>query len=382
MQQHNEHLFLFAGEQSGDLHGSHLLKALKQLLPHFHYTGVGGPAMRDNGLQGPLRMEDFAVMGFSDVLRSLPQLIRQFRQIKESILDSHPKGVILIDYPGFNLRLAKALRKAGYRGKIVHYISPTVWAWGKNRISSMAETLDLLLTIYPFEKKHFEGTPLKVEYVGNPLREYIENYSYHPQWAEELGITNTLNLISLFPGSRKAEIERNLPKQIQALERLRKTDPECTFAISCAQEELRPVIERLCSDVPLVPRQYTYELMRHSRAAIAKSGTVTLELALHHCPTAVVYELSTLNRFVAKYLFRINLPHYCIVNILGEKEIFPEMIASGFTSEMIYDRIRPLFEEGAPRQTCLQECHKLSALLQEKSASRRAAQAIGELLRC
>ena len=197
-----EKLFIFSGEPSGDLHGSHLVHALRKQLPSILIEGVPGPKMRAQGVISILQMEDFEVMGFSDVICHLPKLARQFYQLRNHILSTRPKGVVLIDYPGFNLRMAAALRKKGYQGKIIQYVSPSVWAWGKHRIEMMANTLDILLTIYPFENQYFQGSSLNVEYVGNPLYEYIKTYHYDEQWKKKLNLAETNNLIALFPGSR------------------------------------------------------------------------------------------------------------------------------------------------------------------------------------
>ena len=158
-------LFIFVGEKSADLHGEKILQALKQLDPALHISGVAGPRMRKVGIECILPMEDFQVMGFIDVFLALPKLVRQFYFVADQILSSNPKAVLFIDYPGFNLRMAKHLRKKGYKGKLCHYICPSVWAWGKKRIPLMAKHLDLLLTILPFEKNYFADTDLQVAYV-------------------------------------------------------------------------------------------------------------------------------------------------------------------------------------------------------------------------
>lgn len=387
----NKQLFLFAGEHSGDLHGSNLLKSLKENLTDYSYVGVGGPLMRCQGLDCLLPMEEFQVMGFTDVFCSFPKLWRHFYTICHDIIQKQPLGVILIDYPGFNLRLARALRKRGYQGKIIQYISPTVWAWGKGRIKQMADTLDLLLTIYPFETACFAQTTLHVQYAGNPLQELIQKYAYDEDWLKNSGLAHLNHsdpLIAIFPGSRLAEITRNLPKQLQAVEMLQKQSPQTKFALSCGHESLLPAILeclsksslKISKDIFIVPKKYSYELMRASRAAIAKSGTVTLELALHSCPTVVVYELSWLNRFIAQHIIRVNLPHYCIVNILAQKEVFPELIAAGFSAENLYLQLKNLSETGTMRECCLQECKNVKLLLKEYHASQKSAQAIAELL--
>ncbi|EFB42376.1 MULTISPECIES: lipid-A-disaccharide synthase [Parachlamydia] len=381
-------IFLFAGEQSGDLHGQNLLQHLQQKLPDYTFSGVGGPLMRPFFTSSVLRMEDFEVMGFSDVLRSLPKLTRQFYQVRNAILDTLPEAVILIDYPGFNLRLAKALRKKGYKGKIVQYICPSVWAWGKGRIEHMANTLDLLLSIVPFEKQLFSHTPLRVEYIGNPLLTSIQSYSYHQDWMELLGIKPANQLIALFPGSRKGEIQRNLPIQLKAAQLMKREDR--TFAISCAHPEIIPVMQsileetdlKLHQDVFLVPKAYTYELMKDSHAAIAKSGTVTLELALHQRPSTVIYQLTALNRFIAKYILRLNLPYYSIANILAQKQLFPELIATGLTPKNVHAKMEDLADpESNNRQTCIQQCQDLVPFLSQKNnPCEQATQALLEML--
>lgn len=385
----NPTLFIFAGEPSGDIHGGHFLKALRRQVPTLQVFGVGGPTMRAQGMELLLPMESFEVMGFSDVLWAFPKLMRQFKQVKNEILSKNPQLVVLIDYPGFNLRLAKALRKAGFDGKIIQYISPTVWAHGKQRIQQMASTLDLLLTIYPFEAACYAATALQVTYIGNPLKEYIQQHPYESKWAQQLGIPlSNARLLSLFPGSRKGEINRNLPKLLAAASALKKEDPSTIVAISCAHDEtfkqVQELLEktslRLNRDAFLVPKHFTYEMMRASHAALAKSGTVTLELALHRCPTVVVYQLTRLNRFIAKWVMRLNLPFYCIVNILGKREIFPELIKRPFTSEDIVQRLKSLWHSGSARNASIQGCEETIALLADRAPSQEAASIVRGLL--
>lgn len=382
------HVFMFAGELSGDMHGGRLLRALKTKMDYRIATGVGGPNMRAQGLAGSLSMEDFDVMGFSDVLWELPRLRKQFNQLRDYILDTSPDVSIFVDSPSFSLRMARKLRQDGYKGKIVQYICPTVWAWGKHRIGQMADTLDLLLTIYPFEADLFTNTSLKVQYVGNPLQEVIREHRYDSNWQKLFGIKKTQDLIALFPGSRTAEIGRNLPKQLEAVKLLQKEHPGASFAISCAHEHNMELVQKILRksqlkqnrDVFFVPRIYSYDLMRTCRSAIAKSGTVTMELMLHKCPTVVVYELTTLNRLIAKYILRLNLPHYCIVNILAGKRVYPELIESGFNPENLYHHLKSLHIDGPSREQCISECQNIHALLKEENASELAAGAIVNLL--
>lgn len=373
-------IFLFAGEASGDLHGDKLIEALKVTSSDIRFSGVGGPAMRSKGIQGPLIMEDFQVMGFTDVLCALPKLYRQFNIIKNAILNEHPDTVILIDYPGFNLRLAKALRKNGYHGKIVQYISPTVWAHGQGRIKTLCDNVDLLLTIYPFEKAYYPNSAMQVHYVGNPLVETIKTYRYSEAWADALGL-DTTNLIALFPGSREGEINRNLPIMLKALENIQAHDSTLHIGLSVGHNSFNGMVEAYLKNsslknIKVVPSRYNYELMRDSKVALAKSGTVTLELALHGRPTVVIYSLTQLNYFIAKYLLSLKLPHYCIVNILAATEVFPEIIGTHLSADTVAKALDDIQKVDSFQQKLANVKDNLGA----QNAHQEAARAIIQLL--
>lgn len=284
--------------------------------------------------------------------------------------------------------MAKSLRKHGYKGKLVQYVCPTIWAWGAKRKEKMEQTLDLVLSIYPFEPAYFEESPLKVEYVGNPVKGIVQQHKYDDSWPALFGIKKTENLIAIFPGSRKGEIQRNLPYQLKTCEMLKKENPNLIFAISCAHEKIMPVMHpmlrnvslKLHQDLFLLPKTYSYELMRDCRSALAKSGTVTLELALHQKPTAVLYKLTRLNRLIAQFILRINLPHYCIVNILSDKTVYPEIIEKGLSAQNLYKTFKPLNDNTEERRLCIEQCQDLNKILQEKNASQQAALAVRELI--
>lgn len=374
-------IFLFAGESSGDLHGGKLIKALKEENSSLELMGVGGPTMRSEGLKGSLQMEDFQVMGFTDVLKSLPKLYRQFQWVKKTILDQNPEVVILIDYPGFTLRLAKALRKSGYKGKLVHYIAPTVWAHGKGRIKALSDHYDLLLTIFPFESVYFENTRLKVHYVGNPLVETLQNHRYQDDWAEAVGLNPLKPILAIFPGSRKGEIERNLPIQLEAALELQGQEPGLQIGLSVSDNCYLPLINQLLEKSSLkkvvkVPSSYHYELMRDSTTALAKSGTVTLELALHEKPTVVTYALTPLNYFVAKYVMRLNLPYYCIVNILSNQATFPEFMGLDIPAPTLKTELLSLHFDQERRKGIVENCRKIKQQLTLPETHRSAAKTI------
>lgn len=342
--------YLVAGEKSGDMHGGKLMRAIKELSPHAEFKGFGGKTMQEEGLKAVIPYDGLQVMGFTDVFLALPRIIPLFYTLAKSILQDNPDRVIFIDYPGFNIRLAKYLRKKGYKGKLVHYIAPTVWAWGKGRIQTMGKTLDLLLTIFPFEPRYFEKTGLKTVFVGNPLMEDL------PPLTE-----NTQKTLSLFPGSRQKEIERNLPLQLEAAKLFLKDHPDWNLQVSINDKQTPYSV---IQDIP------------QNGICLAKSGTVTLELALRGCPTVVQYQLTKLNYFLAKYIFRIALPHYALPNILLNETIFPEFYQVHIDPKELADA---LTIQAKNQALIHKKAENLRTLLTKKNASREAAKEITQL---
>lgn len=357
-------LFVLAAEPSADLHGAALIQKLQQTHPQLNIAAVSGPRMRSLPIQTIFPMEHLQVMGFLDVLAALPKIVRHFYFLRNKILELNPKAVVCIDYPGFNLRLERSLRKKGYFGKLIHYICPTVWAWGKNRIPLMAQNLDLLLTLFPFEKTCFQKTSLPVQYVGHPLTAKISKTSSRRE-----------SLLGIFPGSRKTEIERNFPLQLKIARRLVSLDPTLKIGVSLAQSDLA-----LSTEFEVFPPEKTYELMSRCRLALATSGTATLELALHETPTVVNYAIRPLDVFIAQKIFSINLPYYCIVNIIANETIFPELFGPNLTEQNFYLEAKKLLLDPIAQSRCLSGCKKIRTLLGETHASQEAAKAILELV--
>jgi len=364
-------VFIFAGEPSGDLHGEQLILALRKTHPSLKICAVAGPRMRALGVHTLLPMEAFQVMGFIDVFLELPRLIRQFRSLKKQLLALQPKVALFIDYPGFNLRMEKALKKQGFRGKICHYICPSVWAWGKGRIKTLVNYCDLLLLILPFEKELFADTPLKVAYIGHPL---ITRLKEHPLTPSK---NQAQKLLALFPGSRTKEIRRNLPLHLRVAKKLASLYPDLHIAISLSHPKFSSLMESYLKEMEieaeLVPPENTYELMRSTTLALAKSGTVTLELALHETPSVVTYGVSLLDLFIARDILRIRLPHYCLVNILAGKTVFPELIGPRFTEKALFDAACTLLTSSHAREEQKEGCRFVRGLLGEKNASEEAA---------
>lgn len=354
-------LFVSAGEPSGDLLGAQWLQELLKERPDLNIGAVAGPRMRALPIQTHFRMENLQVMGFLDVLLALPKIARQFFTIRNHILKLNPKAVVCIDYPGFHLRLERSLRKKGYSGKLIHFVCPTVWAWGKKRIALMEKNLDLLLVLLPFEPKCFNPAKLLVKYVGHPLS------SIPSPTAERKKI------LALYPGSRKKEIERNFPLQLKIAQKLLTLDPELQIAVSIAHPDLKAPIEALVQNLPVRFSSSNYELMQTAHLALATSGTATLELALHETPTIVNYAIRPLDCWIARRIFQINLPYYALPNIIASQRIFPELFGPHLTETQFLFWAQKLWFDSAARAECLAACRSLRHILGTHNSARETA---------
>lgn len=353
-------LFILTGEASGDLLGASLISELLKQNPKMRIGAMAGPRMRQLPIETFFRMEDLQVMGFIDVFLALPKIVKSFFAIRKKILELKPKAVLSIDYPGFNLRMARSLKKKGFQGLLIHYVCPSVWAWGKKRIALMEKNLNLLLTFFPFEKPLFSSSRLQVEHVGHPLMHVIAPNK-----------ESRSHTLALFPGSRTKEIEKNLPLQIKVAKEIQSQDPKMGIAISISHIEKEPLIRSLTQGVvcTYIPPEGAYSLMKTAKAALATSGTVTLELALHNTPTIVQYYIRPLDVFLAQKIFRIHLPFYCIVNILADKEVFPELFGPNLTFKNLLNTTQNLWFY-PQNQTSFQEVREL---LTNLDASKQAA---------
>jgi len=377
-------IFLFAGETSGDIHGEKLIEALRNCHPRAHIFGVGGPRMRDAGLDCILPMEKFQVMGFIDVFLALPKLLRNFFFLRNLLLKEKPDIVLLIDYPGFNLALAKSLSKRSFKGKICQYICPSVWAWGKRRIGKMEKILDHLFVTFPFEKKLFDPEKLQVQYVGHPLanKEIGKNIS-------PLDIDSENRVVGIFPGSRQKELYRNFPIQLKVIKRLLEAYPDLFFVVSVSEPAFSLLLDEMIKKeefslkdrIMFLESSQNQALMKRCTLAIAKSGTNNLELALQGVPTIVTYGIGPLDLFIAKNLLRIRLPHYCIVNILANKRIFPELIGPQFTEEELFAQANQFLCSKRAINECREKCGEIGKILENKDPEKEITEIIKNLLK-
>lgn len=328
--------FIFAGESSGDLLGFHLMQDLIQKNPRVKIEGVFGPNMRLLGVKSLLTTEDFQVMGFIDVIKNLKLLIKHFYFLKKHLLKNPPKQLILIDYPGFNLRLAKSLKKSSFPSIIIQYVCPSIWAWKYKRVHFLKRWIDEVWCLFPFETLYLQKALVKSRYVGHPLLRALD---FPKASFDQRG-----PLILIFPGSRQNEIERNLSLQ---LETALTTPDNYKIGISASNllnlKKIEKTLEKFSSQrIFIFPSKENSMLMEQASLALATSGTITLELALHHLPTFVCYKISRLDYLIAKYVFNIQLPFYCIVNFLAQEEIFPEFYGPNISKEILSQKINQI----------------------------------------
>lgn len=372
-------IMILAGEISGDMHAAGLVRALRQTDPTLTFFGMGGPRMRDAGVETYYDVKDLAVMGIVEVLKHIFFFRKVFRHMERLAKEKRPDAVILVDYPGFNLRFATRAHAMGL--KTIYYICPQVWVWKQGRIPIMVKVLDRLMTIFPFEPKIFEGTPLKVDFVGHPLVDEIKEALEAPvvplPWAGE-------PQIGLLPGSRHAEIDRILPPMLAAARLVEEKFPNASFVIPTPTEEIGAHVRRLAARLPSVPTRLNViqgdarQVFRQSRAALVKSGTATMESALVGCPTVITYSVAPLTFWIAKPMLKVRFAG--IANIIANRYVCPEVLQFDVTPEALAKALIPLLSDTPERKAMLEGFAEVRALLGGGGAAQRAAQVVLEEL--
>ena len=324
--------YIIAGEASGDLHGSNLLKELKSLDSNASFRCWGGDKMEAAGATLVKHYKDLAFMGFIEVAKNLRTIFKNLDFCKNDILAHRPDVLILIDYPGFNLRIAKWAKQQDI--KVIYYISPQVWAWKESRVKGIKKYVDKMLVILPFEKDFYKKWQYDVEYVGHPLVQVIEEFKARQlknTGDKKETVFNHKNIIALLPGSRKQEIVKKLPIMLQVANDY----SEYSFVVAKApglEESFYNELLAPYNNVSSVVNK-TYELLSHSKAALVTSGTATLETALFNVPEVICYKGSSISYQIAKRLIKIK--YICLVNLIMDKEIVKELIQDELTVENI-----------------------------------------------
>lgn len=364
-------LYIIAGEASGDLHGSHLIRELKQADPALEVRAWGGDQMEAAGAVLVKHIRELAFMGFAEVLANLGTIFKNLSFCRKDILAYKPDALILIDYPGFNLRMAAWAHRQGIR--VIYYISPQVWAWKENRVRAMKKHIDLMLVILPFEKKYFrEKWQWPVEYVGHPLVEVVRKAVQADDSLEpDSPLTTSQKIIALLPGSRRQEIAKKLPVMLQAS----RAFPHYRFIVAKAPGIADEFYTRLLDAYPDVGtvRHQTYALLKRASAALVTSGTATLETALFEVPQVVCYKGSPLSYLIAKKLLTIK--YIALVNLIMDKPVVEELIQHEFHADNLVRALRDIVENDAKRSEMKNDYRRLMELLAAGGhASRNAAE--------
>ncbi|HWB01579.1 MAG TPA: lipid-A-disaccharide synthase [Verrucomicrobiales bacterium] len=363
-------LFLLSGERSGDRHGAGVMEELRAREPGIEFHGLGGAEMHALSPDIPDWVEEAGVVGLVEVLKKYGWFRRKFTETLQRIDSLQPDAVVLIDYPGFNLRLAKTLRQRGFKGKIIYYISPQVWAWHRGRIPKMGRWLDLMICIFPFEKDLYENSGLHTIFGGHPLVEYHRRRSLHLQREPDL--------IGLFPGSRRREIAKHFPALIDAARRMKAERPALKFVASAASEKLAVIMRGMLAENPLadltIETGTVHTLMQKVSCGAVASGTATLEAAIHELPYCLIYKVSPGTYVAGRMLIRV--PYLGIINILAGREVVKELLQGDCTGKKIAAELLRLSDNTTARAALAAELRNIVDTLAGDGAYGRAAEAI------
>jgi lipid-A-disaccharide synthase len=365
-------LYVIAGEVSGDLHGAGMLRALAAMQPELEIHGAGGPEMRAAS-GGRVRdwVEDAAVMGLWEVLKRYGWFKQRFDEMLAEVRALRPKLLVLIDYPGFNLRFAAAVREALPETRIIYYISPQVWAWNKGRLPKMARILDEMLCLFPFERKIFEDAGLKTTFVGHPLVDELE--------AERGSETRDEHLVALLPGSREREVARLFPMMLEAARRLGVDRPEARFEACGASPKLSAKMRGMVKAARMDGRVRVSDggahgLMQRAACGVVASGTATLEAAYFGLPYCLVYKVAWPTYLVARMVVKIE--HIGLINILAETRVVEEFIQSEADPLRVEQVLARFLHDDAYREEVRRQLLATAAKLGGPGAHLRAASAI------
>ncbi|HEX9917163.1 MAG TPA: lipid-A-disaccharide synthase [candidate division Zixibacteria bacterium] len=375
----SKEILIIAGEASGDLYGSSLVAELKKLNSEIDFFGMGGNQMKEQGVRLSFHIDQLGFMGIAEVLKNL-RFIRQVGKKMVSLLDQRkPDLVILIDYPGFNLRFAKQIKKR--RITLVYYISPQIWAWGGKRINKIKKYVDKMIVILPFEKEIYQKAKVDVEFVGHPLLDIVKPTLSQEDFKRKFDIRKNQLLVGLLPGSRWQEVEKILPPMLRAVEISKRKLKNITCAIGLAPTIPSQGLEDLIGPFeskPKIVENLTYDLMKYSDLLLVTSGTATLESAILETPLIILYKTHFLTWLIGKNL--VKLPNIGLVNILAGKRIVPEYLQKDVQPEKIASQMEEILENREKHKKIKEDLKMVKQKLGEVGASKKTAQIINQML--
>jgi lipid-A-disaccharide synthase len=366
-------IMMIAGEASGDLHGAGVVRELKRRNPDCSIYGIGGDKMQAAGMELVYHIREISVMGFLEVLQHLP-LLRSVKVTMSVLLSARrPDVIVLIDYPGFNLRFAEIARKAGIR--VVYYISPQVWAWHRGRINKMKEVVDTMLVVFPFEVDIYKQAGIDVKFVGHPLLEVLSEPQSKRDFCTRYGLDAEKPILGLFPGSRRQEIERIFPAMLGAARLLhQQRDVQIVVGVASILD-YEYMNSFLRSDIPVqLIQNATYDVMKNADVAIVTSGTATLETAYYQTPMIVVYKTSWLSYLIGRLLVKIK--NISLANIVAGKRVVPELLQSRVTPRQIAEATVVILDDQDLRSRMAEELSVVKTQLGTKGASVRVTEVI------
>ncbi len=375
MGQPQRQFFIVAAEASGDAHAAHLVNELKQIDPCLKFSGLGGSCLRANGVELYYDMSALAVVGFIEVLKHYGEIRRVFQLIIKKIDEIRPQAVILVDYPGFNLRLAKEIKRRNI--PVIYYISPQVWAWKENRVQHIKKYVDCMLVLFPFEKEFYARHGMAVEWVGHPLVDSVVAQVPKNKFLDQHGLKADKMTIALLPGSRYHEVCQLLPVMLRAADIIQKEFPQIQFYVLQAHTIEQSLLESFCRQAryPLkIVRGETYAGINACDLCVVASGTATLETAILGKPMVIVYKTSLLTWLLARLLVKI--PYIGLVNVVAGEKIVPECIQFQATGSCIALELRKMITDKARMAQIKTQLQRIKGMLGRGGSSQRAAQII------
>ena len=361
------------------MHAAHVVREARKRSPDLRVSGIGGDELGAAGVEILHHVRDMAVMGLAEVIRRYGYFKRVFDEMVRVAESRRPDAVLLVDYPGFNLRFARAMHERGI--KVLYYVCPQVWAWHRSRVPRMAQIIDRLMVIFPFEVEVFSGTGLRVDFVGHPLVDEAKKAQAEPIQALPWGGSPK---VALLPGSRRQEIYRILLPMLGAAAEIERKNPHARFLLAAASPEMADACRALLATASQKPSHIeimtgaTRQILRQASAAMVASGTATVEAALMGCPMIVVYKTAPLTYFFGRMLVRV--PHLGMVNLIAGRELCPEFIQHAATPRAMADALRPLLSETEQRNIMVRGLREVTDKLGGGGAAARAASIILEEL--
>ncbi|MDX5422868.1 MAG: lipid-A-disaccharide synthase [Hymenobacteraceae bacterium] len=325
--------YIIAGERSGDLHASNLIKQLKKKDPAAQIRGWGGDMMQDAGMELVRHYQEMAFMGFAEVFKSLRKILGFLKECKEDIRQYQPDVVILVDYAGFNMRIARFAKGQGI--KVFYYISPKIWAWNQGRVHNIKKVVDRMFVIMPFEQDFYARFDYKVDYVGNPVNDSVTDHVPCTDFRAKNRLYNNKPIIAILPGSRRQEIENMLHVMLSVLPSFR----DYQFVVAGVSNFSKEYYEQYNKDPNIkIIYDQTYDLLAHAKAALVTSGTATLETALFNVPQVVCYKTSAISYAIGKMVIKV--PYISLVNLIADRPVVTELIQEDFTPKKIVAELK------------------------------------------